>query len=115
MDIPINAEGIDVHDTTRNIDMNASTFFKTENAERYLGTLCKHFGHKVPVMHEPGSGRIELPFGHCSMTADAAGLSLTAVASDRPQLDKTIEVISSHLERFAFRENPQLDWHVTAA
>ncbi|MDQ2095159.1 DUF2218 domain-containing protein [Rhodalgimonas zhirmunskyi] len=93
--------------------MNASTFFKTENAERYLGTLCKHFGHKVPVTHDTGSGRIELPFGHCALTADETGLSLTATASDLPQLDKTIEVISSHLDRFAFRENPQLDWQVT--
>lgn len=90
--------------------MNASTYFKTENAERYLGTLCKHFGHKVPVTHETGSGRIELPCGQCTLNADAAGLSLTATAPDKAQLDKTIEVISSHLERFAFRENPTLDW-----
>ena len=90
--------------------MNASTYFKTENAERYLGTLCKHFGHKVPVTHEPGSGRIELPFGEFTLSADAAGLSLIATAPDKPKLDKTIDVISSHLERFAFRENPTLDW-----
>lgn len=90
--------------------MNASTFFKTENAERYLGTLCKHFGHKVPVTHEPGAGRIELPFGQCTLGADATGLRLTATGADRPQLDKMVEVMSSHLERFAFRENPTLDW-----
>ena len=104
MDTRINAAGIDVRCKTR------STFFKTENAERYLGTLCKHFGHKVPVTLEPGSGRIELPFGQCTLSANAAGLRLTATAPDQLQLDKTIEVISSHLERFAFRENPTLDW-----
>ncbi len=93
--------------------MNARAFFKTENAERYLATLCKHFGHKVPVSHEPGSGRIELPFGPCTLHADAAGLGLTATASDRAQLDKTIQVMSSHLERFAFRENPELTWTFT--
>ncbi|SFB10427.1 hypothetical protein SAMN05421688_2872 [Poseidonocella pacifica] len=90
--------------------MNASTYFKTENAERYLGTLCKHFGHKVPVTHEAGCGRIELPFGQCMLRADASALNLTATAPDKAQVDKTIEVISSHLERFAFRENPTLDW-----
>lgn len=93
--------------------MNASTFFKTENAERYLGTLCKHFGHKVPVAFEPGSGRIELPFGQCALRADGAGLTLTAEATDTPGLDKTIQVITSHLERFAFRENPDLNWSRT--
>jgi hypothetical protein len=96
--------------TRRNDTMNASTFFKTENAQRYLGTLCKHFGHKVPVTHEPGSGRIELPFGQCDLSADETGLSLTVMAGDRPQLDRTMQVISSHLDRFAFRENPELTW-----
>lgn len=93
--------------------MNASTFFKTENAERYLGTLCKHFGHKVPVTHEPGSGGIELPFGLCVLRADTTGLTLTANAADKPGLDKTIDVITSHLERFAFREIPDLSWTMT--
>jgi hypothetical protein len=93
--------------------MNARAVFKTENAERYLGTLCKHFGHKVPVSHEPGSGRIELPFGQCTLRADGAGLTLAAHAADKPGLDKTIQVITSHLERFAFRENPDLNWSRT--
>lgn len=93
--------------------MNASTFFKTENAERYLGTLCKHFGHKVPVSFEPGAGHIELPFGQCDLRADTDGLRLTAIAADTPELDKTIEVITNHLERFAFRENPDLTWSRT--
>lgn len=90
--------------------MQASTSFTTENAERYLGTLCKHFGHKVPVEIEAGSGRIEFPFGQCVMHADKNGLSLVAKADDQSQLDKTIQVISSHLERFAFRERPNLKW-----
>lgn len=93
--------------------MKASTFFTTENAQRYLGTLCKHFGHKVPVTYEPGSGRIELPFGQCELRADATGLGLTATAGDRTTLDKTIDVMSSHLDRFAFRENPNLTWTIT--
>lgn len=93
--------------------MNASTFFKTENAERYLGTLCKHFGHKVPVTFETGSGHIELPFGQCDLRADTDGLALTAEAKDKTGLDKTIQVITSHLERFAFRENPDLTWNRT--
>jgi hypothetical protein len=95
--------------------MNANTFFTTPNAERYLGTLCKHFGHKVPVSHKPGFGRIELPFGQCDLRADKTGLHLSITAPDQPKLDKTAKVISSHLDRFAFRENPKLDWQVAAA
>lgn len=64
----------------------------------------------MPVTHETASGRIELPFGQCDLRTDEAGLTLIATASDRPQLDKTIEVMSGHLDRFAFRENPELTW-----
>lgn len=95
--------------------MNATTFFNTDNAARYLGTLCKHFGHKVPVTCDGRAGRIDFPFGNCALQADASGLSLRASAANQPDLDKTIQVITSHLERFAFRENPQLDWQVRAA
>jgi hypothetical protein len=91
--------------------MNAQTTFQTEHAARYLGTLYKHFGHKVPVQLNADRGRIEFPFGKCDLSASAAGLSLKATADDKSGLDKIVQVITSHLERFAFRENPQLEWH----
>lgn len=93
--------------------MNANAFFTTENAHRYLGTLCKHFGHKVPVTFDTGAGRIELPFGQCDLRADATGLHLAISTRDRPALDRAIDVISSHLDRFAFRETPELTWTIT--
>lgn len=95
--------------------MKAQTTFHTENAFRYLGTLCKHFGHKVPVQLDADRGRIEFPFGQCDLRADETGLSLTAIAADKPGLDKTVQVMTGHLERFAFRDNPQLDWQGVAA
>lgn len=91
--------------------MNAQTTFKTENAQRYLGTLCKHFGHKVPVHLDGKHGRIELPFGQCELAALDGALDLKVFAETKADLDKTAQVIASHLERFAFRENPQIEWH----
>ncbi|MGP6085475.1 DUF2218 domain-containing protein [Antarctobacter jejuensis] len=90
--------------------MNATTRFTTQHAERYLGTLCKHFGHKVPVDFDKTQGRIDLPMGRCTLAADADGLDLSVTAEDRPALDRLIQVITNHLDRFAFRENPQLEW-----
>lgn len=95
--------------------MIATTTFPTTNASRYLGTLCKHFGHKVPVEFDTTQGRIDLPFGQCTLTADNMALNLTITAPDQAALDRLIQVIGSHLERFAFRENPQFDWQVPAA
>lgn len=91
--------------------MNARTYFKTDKAERYLGTLCKHFGHKVPTEVKNRSGWVEFSFARCDMEADDAGLSLTVKADVQSDLDKAKQVVGSHLERFAFRENPELSWH----
>lgn len=43
--------------------MSQSATFKTENASRYLQTLCKHFGHKVEVRFDAHSGEISFPVG----------------------------------------------------
>ena len=94
--------------------MKATTHFNTEKAERYLGTLCKHFGHKVPVTHTRQDGHIALPFGACELTASEGGLTLSATADDRAKLDRTVQIITSHLERFAFREDPKLSWEFAA-
>lgn len=92
--------------------MDAQTTFTTERAAQYLASLCKHFGHKLSVRHDGDTGRIEFPFGRCDLVANDAGLAMTVSAENQADLDKTIQVISSHLERFAFRENPELAWHL---
>lgn len=91
--------------------MNAQTTFKTEQAQRYLGTLCKHFGHKVPVELDGNTGRIDLPFGQCELAANNNALDMKVSADTKADLDKLAQIIASHLERFAFRENPQIEWH----
>ncbi|MBW3097962.1 DUF2218 domain-containing protein [Pseudohoeflea coraliihabitans] len=94
--------------------MKATTHFNTDKAERYLETLCKHFGHKVPVTHKRNEGHIALPFGACDLIASENGLTLSAAADDRANLERTVEVMTSHLERFAFREAPELSWNYPA-
>lgn len=91
--------------------MNAQTTFKTDQARRYLVTLCKHFGHKVPVHLNGDLGRIELLFGQCQLAADDSALKIEVSAETKDDLDKVGQVIASHLERFAFRENPCIEWH----
>lgn len=85
----------------------------TENASRYLQQLCKHFAHKVDVEFTPETGTVTLPFGTCNLTADARQLVLkgTSKASNLPRLEA---FLGSHLARFAFRENPTIDWQRTA-
>ena len=84
--------------------------FTTERASSYLQQLCKHFGHKLEVQFDSTSGLITFPSGQCVLTAEQGVLELTISAETQADLTKSCRVIGSHLERFAFRENPKLDW-----
>jgi uncharacterized protein len=86
----------------------------TETPGRYLGQLCKHFEHKLPVAFTPTHGQISFDFGVCVLDAEAGTLVMRAEAEDAESLAKTQEVVARHLERFAFREPPQIVWEASA-
>lgn len=79
---------------------------------RYLGQLCKHFQHRLPVELTETQGRIEFPMGICTLDAEAepGTLLMLATASDEAALTRLEEVVGRHLERFAFREPLTVQW-----
>jgi uncharacterized protein len=82
---------------------------------RYLSQLCKHFAHKLPVVLEERSGRIEFPMGVCDAEARSDDmLRLCVTAADPASLPTLQDVVARHLARFAFRENPDIVWIRTA-
>lgn len=95
--------------------MNATATFQTEQAVRHLATLCNHFARKVPVTTDAQKGHVAFPFGQCDLSAHSDSLELIATASDQKQLEQLVEIVTRHLERFAFRENPQLIWEFADA
>ncbi|TXH39164.1 MAG: DUF2218 domain-containing protein [Rhodospirillaceae bacterium] len=82
----------------------------TGSATRYLGQLCKHFGHKVPAALEGDHGWIAFDFGRCHLAASDSELSLHNASATAEDLQRLEQVIASHLERFAFREKLQITW-----
>ena len=82
----------------------------TAMARRYLGQLCKHFAHKIPVTENEAGGRIEFPAGVCALEARADLLVMRAEAADEAALARVQAVIDSHLARFAFRDQPEIRW-----
>ncbi|MEL6508751.1 MAG: DUF2218 domain-containing protein [Pseudomonadota bacterium] len=90
--------------------MQATASFQTSQANRYLVMLCDHFGKKVKAGCEGSTGWVTFPIGQCEIAANDRRLMLMASADDKTRLDQVIKVVTSHLERFAFRENPNLDW-----
>lgn len=90
--------------------MQSEARVTTERASRYLQQLCKHFAHRLPTSHTPQEGRIEFGVGVCALQAEPETLILTADAPDAASLDRLEDVVARHLERFAFRDKPEIRW-----
>lgn len=88
----------------------AISHVSTTTPARYIGRLCKHFAHKIPVNFDEQQGRIEFPFGLALLAAEHDGLRLHVEAATPEQLDKLRDVIASHFERFAWQQALTLDW-----
>ena len=83
----------------------------TTSGSRYLQQLCKHWSHKFPVEFTAEQGDIDLPLGRCRLTASGEVLAAELTgAADEAALAKFEEVVSSHLKRFAFREELAVAW-----
>lgn len=85
--------------------------FFTPHAARYMGQLCKHFGHKVPAEVDGNRARITFQMGVAELLADEATLTARLSATDAEALARLRGVIDDHLKRFAFREGFEaMDW-----
>ena len=88
-------------------------------ARRYLGQLCKHFQHKLPVTlsEDMSVGHIEFSAGACELSIGENDrvLVMRALAANAEELGRVEGVVGRHLERFAFREDAlALDWKPAA-
>ncbi|MSP51826.1 MAG: DUF2218 domain-containing protein [Alphaproteobacteria bacterium] len=83
---------------------------KTDKASQYMVQLCKHFGHRVPATYTENTGRIELDMGVCTMQSDPDHMALRSEATDEASLARLEDVIAKHLDHFAWREKPPVNW-----
>jgi len=87
----------------------------TSRSARSIGQLCKHFAHKIPASYSDAQGKIEFPAGTCELEASGDMLVLRAAAADAPSLSQVEDVVARHLERFTFRDKPEIRWTRTAS
>lgn len=90
--------------------MTSEARIETETPGRYIRQLCSHFAHRVPATYSEESGRIEFEMGVCTLAVDGNQLVLTAQADEADGLREVEEVVGKHVERFAWRESPQVSW-----
>ena len=84
----------------------------TQSASRYLQQLAKHWSHKMEVRFTEEEGRIAFPGGAVlEMRADSQTLDVALTMPEGGDVERMRDVVSSHLDRFAFREAPlTFDW-----
>ncbi|MBW6525818.1 DUF2218 domain-containing protein [Sphingomonas sp. RHCKR7] len=84
----------------------------THSASRYLQQLAKHWSHKMTVRFSTEEGEIDFPNGaRLAMRADSETLDVLLTVPEGEDEGRMREVVSSHLDRFAFREAPlTFDW-----
>jgi hypothetical protein len=85
--------------------------FDTDRGAALMGTLGKHFGHKVPVQITDDNVHLQFEMGEATLTTTPTGLHLALEGADDAQLERLRDVVESHLLRFAHREDPApLNW-----
>ena len=84
----------------------------THSASRYLQQLAKHWSHKMAVTFSAEEGTIDFPNGsRLAMRADSDSLDVELSVPEGEDMERMRGVVSSHLDRFAFREAPlTFDW-----
>ncbi|MFN7012364.1 MAG: DUF2218 domain-containing protein [Allorhizobium sp.] len=78
----------------------------TENGWKYLQQLCKHWSHKLDVELGERSGIVRFSEAVATMSTDDKALTVEIEAASDEVLERMKGVVSSHLDRFAFREAP---------
>lgn len=90
---------------------SSSATVPTESGSKYLQQLCKHWSHKLTVEFTAEKGTVTFPNAVATMTAQPDSLLVTIEAEDAETVERMKGVVSSHLDRFAFREAPlPFDW-----
>ena len=88
----------------------AAARIPTPHASKYLEQLCGRFARSAPAHIDGDEGRIELPLGHCHLSALPGSLALVVEAADEAGLAHLQWVVSGHLKRVAVREPLAVEW-----
>lgn len=85
---------------------------KAQSGGRYVKQLASHWKHKFDVALEGETARIPFPTAVATLAGNADGIAIEITGEDRDDLERLTDVVSKHIDRFAFREAPlAYEWH----
>ena len=82
----------------------------TPHGVAYTRRLCKHFAHKIPAVADGSHGRIEFPFGVCTIDCDDEFMNFRVELSDASEVERAERVVGDHLVRMANKDDPIVTW-----
>jgi uncharacterized protein len=88
----------------------ATAVVATAAPERYAKQLASHLGRRAEVREEGADIRIVLTDGSCVLRSRPGGLELHAAADSSDALERVMDVVGRHLERFGQRNELHVDW-----
>jgi uncharacterized protein len=95
--------------------LTASAVVKTPTPQRYAKQLASHLGRRSEVVEEAGGTRLKMAGGECLLRPGGETLELLASAPSAEDLDRVMQVVGSHLERFGQRNELHVEWQRTEA
>ena len=83
----------------------------TANAAKYVQQLCKHWSHRLEVDLSDQKGVVRFPAALVTLEAGPDALKVAIDGEGTEEVERLKGVVSSHLDRFAFREAPlRFEW-----
>lgn len=82
----------------------------TPHGIAYTRRLWKHFAHKIPAVIDDNHGRIEFPFGLCTIQCEAAAMIIRVELTDAAEANRAESVVGDHLLRMANKDKPVIIW-----
>lgn len=82
----------------------------TDNPQRLITRLSKHWAHKLPVALGEGSSDIRFERGRCRLEDRGTELWVRLDAEEDETLRQLEQVVASHLQRMAAAPLPEFAW-----
>jgi hypothetical protein len=82
----------------------------TTSADRYAKQLASHLGRHSEVREAVDGTLIVLATGECRLVSQPESLELYASAATQEELERVMDVVGRHLERFGQRSELRVVW-----
>ncbi|MFY9179926.1 MAG: DUF2218 domain-containing protein [Venatoribacter sp.] len=90
--------------------LQAQANISTDNPQRIMNRLSRHWAHKLEVKLEENNSLIKLPMGGCELLCTDQNLLVKLTANTAEEMATVQKVVADHLVRMAVPEELVISW-----